>query len=59
MTLHFFEIFFIFITVSGHTNAVRSLIDLGANVNLTDVNGNAPLHVAILRGLVALLPFKS
>ncbi len=34
----------------GHIQAVKKLIELGANVNASDINGATPMHIAIRRG---------
>jgi hypothetical protein len=39
----------------GRTEAARKLIELGANINALDINGQTPLHVAVFQGQLSII----
>lgn len=39
----------------GSLEAVNSLINAGANINLSDVHGQTPLHIAAQKGYVEVI----
>lgn len=46
----FVSIEFSFAIFPGHTDVVRALIELGANVNAEAINKTTPLHIAAIDG---------
>ena len=35
---------------NGHVDAIRVLVELGADVNTPDNNGSTPMHIAVRKG---------